>query len=293
MDGRRLALLIGNSRYDDPEFAPLVKPAHDVEGLAEILRDPARGGFDDVQTMVDCPQHAVKPAIERFFARKSNDDLLLLYFSGHGKRDGVDLYFAMPDTAADALDSTAIEAAFVSKQIDKSYSNWKVIILDCCHSGAFLPGTKGAALNLPSEAEWEYACRAGTTTPFYCGETITTDLANYHGNYAYGSGPKGAYREQTTDVGSFPPNTFGVYDMHGNVWEWCQDVWHENYEGAPDDGSVWESGVNARYRLLRGGAWGIYPHLLRCANRNWVAPDVQDGYVGFRLVVSSASWALR
>ncbi len=96
----------------------------------------------------------------------------------------------------------------------------------------------------------EYACRAGTTTPFYFGETITVELANYKGNRTYGSGPKGVDREETTDVGSFPPNAFGLYDMHGNVWEWCQDVWHRNYNGAPTDGSAWESGGG-----ITGGTW--------------------------------------
>ena len=91
----------------------------------------------------------------------------------------------------------------------------------------------GKTYRLPSEAEWEYACRAGTTTPFYFGETITPDLVNYNGNYPYGSAPKGEYREQTTDVGKFPPNSFGLYDMHGNVWEWCEDVYNANYIDAP------------------------------------------------------------
>jgi formylglycine-generating enzyme required for sulfatase activity len=91
---------------------------------------------------------------------------------------------------------------------------------------------------LPSEAEWEYACRAGTTTPFHFGETITTELTNYDGDYTYASGLKGKYRKQTTEVGTFPPNAFGLYDMHGNVWEWCQDTWHDSYKGAPTDGSA-------------------------------------------------------
>lgn len=99
----------------------------------------------------------------------------------------------------------------------------------------------GKKYTLPSEAQWEYACRAGTTTPFHFGLTITTDLVNYNGNYPYGSAPKGIYRQTTTDVGTFPPNAFYLYDMHGNVWEWCQDTWHYNYNGAPVDGTAWIS----------------------------------------------------
>ena len=96
----------------------------------------------------------------------------------------------------------------------------------------------GRDYRLPSEAEWEYACRAGTTTPFYFGETITTDFANYDGDSVFASEPKGQYRGKTTPVGQFPPNAFGLYDMHGNVWEWCADDWQRNYKGAPSDGSL-------------------------------------------------------
>jgi len=136
---------------------------------------------------------------------------------------------------------------------------------------------------MPSEAQWEYACRAGTTTPFYFGETITTDLANYDGNYTYASGPKGVYREETTDVGSFPPNGFGLYDMHGNVWEWCADPWHNNYQGAPTDGSVWEAGGDGSPRALRGGAWDDGPRFVRAASRGRYSHDYRDSGVGLRL----------
>jgi formylglycine-generating enzyme required for sulfatase activity/predicted Ser/Thr protein kinase len=105
---------------------------------------------------------------------------------------------------------------------------------------------------LPSEAEWEYACRAGTTTPFYFGETIDAELANYDGNYTYGSGAKGKYLAKTNKVGSFPANNFGLCDMPGNVWEWCEDGWHNDYNKAPVDGTAWKS--NDSTYVLRGGS---------------------------------------
>jgi formylglycine-generating enzyme required for sulfatase activity len=141
---------------------------------------------------------------------------------------------------------------------------------------------------LPSEAEWEYACRAGTETPFHFGETITSDLVNYDGNSIYGQGPKGLYRKQTTDVGSFPPNGFGLYDMHGNVWEWCLDFWHDSYEDAPTDGSPWLSSGDEKLRLVRGGSWDGNPWNCRCARRNRYGPDDRDNYLGFRVVCASA-----
>ena len=113
----------------------------------------------------------------------------------------------------------------------------------------------GNTYRLPSEAEWEHACRARTTTPFHFGETITSALANYDASNVYRSEPKGKFRQQTTDVGTFPPNAFGLYDVHGNVWEWCQDHWHDSYQGAPSNGSAWLSEDKNADRLLRGGSW--------------------------------------
>ena len=144
----------------------------------------------------------------------------------------------------------------------------------------------GRAYRLPSEAEWEYACRARTSTPFYCGETITTDVANYVGEHTYLSEPKGVYRHETTEVGSFPPNAFGLYDMHGNVWEWCADAWHDDYAGAPTDASAWEGG-DTPHRVLRGGCWHDPPGLCRCAARLKQAPTEGEDYFGFRVALAS------
>ena len=129
---------------------------------------------------------------------------------------------------------------------------------------------------LPTEAEWEYACRAGTTTPYHFGETITDKLANYDGNVG-----------ETTSVGQFPPNAFGLYDMHGNIWEWCQDNWHDNYEDAPNDGRVWVSGVGSM-KVVRGGSWYRLPRGCRSASRSGDFPDLTDDHYGFRVACGGA-----
>jgi formylglycine-generating enzyme required for sulfatase activity len=143
----------------------------------------------------------------------------------------------------------------------------------------------GRHYSLPSEAQWEYACRAGSSTPFHFGETISPALANYDGNHAYADGPKGDYRQRTTRVSFFPANPWGLHDMHGNVWEWCQDQWHDNYNGAPQDGSAWldQDVTNDYKRLLRGGSWLGNPGSCRSAYRNGSLPAYQPYSVGFRV----------
>jgi formylglycine-generating enzyme required for sulfatase activity len=145
----------------------------------------------------------------------------------------------------------------------------------------------GKNYKLPSEAQWEYACRAGTTTPFYFGESITPDLVNCVGNYPYAAAPKGQYRKQTTDVGTFPPNAFGLYDMHGNVWEWCEDDWQKNYINVPVNGSALISRSNIK--LVRGGSWFDIPDLCRSAYR--LNPNLDNYFdtIGFRVVCSGAA----
>ncbi len=146
----------------------------------------------------------------------------------------------------------------------------------------------GRTYRLPSEAEWEYACRAGTTTPFHVGETITTNLANYDGNSVYGLGSLGNYRQKTTPVGSFPANAFGLHDMHGNVWEWCADHWHEMYMNAPVDGKAWldANAPESAHRLLRGGAWSQPPDDCRSANRLDNEPNYKTNSIGLRVAFS-------
>jgi formylglycine-generating enzyme required for sulfatase activity len=144
----------------------------------------------------------------------------------------------------------------------------------------------GRSYTLPSEAQWEYACRAGTSTPFAFGETLTAELANYEGNHGFASGPKGAYRQETTVVGTFPANAWGLYDMHGNVWEWCLDQWQADLQRVPSDGSAWqgEGDGEKATRLLRGGSWFGNPRNCRSAYRNHILPDNANYYVGCRVV---------
>ena len=134
---------------------------------------------------------------------------------------------------------------------------------------ARLSGHTGQVYTLPSEAQWEYACRAGTTTPFHFGETLAKSQANFS-------------EKATTEVGSFPPNSFDLYDMHGNVWEWCSDHYHDSYEWAPSDGSTWVGGSDLR--VLRGGPWGTFPWACRAAYRQAHYPENRYYVTGFRVV---------
>ena len=147
--------------------------------------------------------------------------------------------------------------------------------------------SKWAGGRLPTEAQWEYACRAGTTTPFYTGDNLTTDQANYNGNYPYGDFPKGKYLAKTTPVGSYPPNPWGLYDMHGNVWEWCRDWFGEGYYAkCQKEGTVQDppGPENGSYRVLRGGSWSNDAQNCRSAFRFSGRPAGRDHGIGFRLV---------
>ena len=140
---------------------------------------------------------------------------------------------------------------------------------------------EGAQYRLPTEAEWEHACRAGTTTPFHTGDTISTDEANYDGNHTYGKGHKGVFRETTTEVGSLAPNPWGLHDMHGNVWEWCAD-WYTDYP--KDEVSDPAGPAEGERRIIRGGCWINFPAVCRSANRGKIPPVSWNFHTGFRVV---------
>ena len=148
----------------------------------------------------------------------------------------------------------------------------------------WLNQSSGQTYRLLSEAEREYAVRGGTQTAFWWGDSIDTAQANYAGTGpSYNGSPKGAYRQATVPVNSFSPNPFGLYNVHGNVWEWVEDCWHENYSGAPTDGSAWTTACIGNYRVLRGGSWSGDPAILRSASRNRYSPDFRINYFGLRL----------
>jgi formylglycine-generating enzyme required for sulfatase activity len=141
----------------------------------------------------------------------------------------------------------------------------------------------GYTYRLPSEAEWEYACRAGTTTDFAFGLSLSSSQANFDGTEPFGGAPKGINRQDTTPVGSFAPNAWGLYDMHGNVYEWCMDAYHDSYDDAPADGSAWVTDDLTGWRVLRGGSWSDDGNSLRSPSRERLNPVICDETIGFRV----------
>ncbi len=136
------------------------------------------------------------------------------------------------------------------------------------------------AYRLPTESEWEYACRAGTTTPFHFGDTLSTDQANFDGNFAYAAGKTGIRRGKTTPVGTFPANAWGLHDMHGNLWQWCQDLYGDYPKTDVTDP---QGPVKSDTRVIRGGTWYTGPSLCRSARRDGMSANGRDKYYGFRL----------
>jgi formylglycine-generating enzyme required for sulfatase activity len=184
------------------------------------------------------------------------------------------------------LELVADPSAFKGDALPVENVSW----VEAAEFCARLSQQTGCTYRLPTEAEWEYACRAGTTTPFHFGETITPNLANYDGNFIYGYGPRGKYRRQTTPVGCFGvANAFGLYDMHGNVWEWCASP--KPPLPSTEASTDWSAGVDQTDYLprLRGGSWDDLPWFCRSTNLCGLAPDNKMSLIGFRVACSAKS----
>jgi formylglycine-generating enzyme required for sulfatase activity len=159
--------------------------------------------------------------------------------------------------------------------------SWKDAEEFCRH----LSQRDGVMYRLPTEAEWEYACRAGTTTAFHFGNVLNGQEANVDGNYPYGTSSKGPHLKRTTSVGSYSANNFGLFDMHGNVWEWCADWYDESYYGnSPVEDPA--GAASGSHRVLRGGSWLSYARRCRSAFRDVNTPDNRYDYLGFRVAFS-------
>ena len=157
--------------------------------------------------------------------------------------------------------------------------NRPVINVNWVDADAF---AKWLGCRLPTEAEWEYACKAGSDTPFNTGNNLTADQANYDGNYPYNGNATGSYRQKTSPVGSFAPNAWGLYDMHGNVWEWCSN-WYGDYPNAPANNPQGPS--EGQVKIYRGGSWGSDAEVSRSAYRNHLNPNNKSDFIGIRLVL--------
>jgi formylglycine-generating enzyme required for sulfatase activity len=183
----------------------------------------------------------------------------------------------------ESIDLQAEPSKFKGDDLPVENISWEEAAEFC----ARLSRKSGRVYRLPSESEWEYAARAGATGPFAIGDAITSEVVNYDGSTPYGAAPQGIFRQQTVPVGSLhAANNFGLYDVHGNVWEWCTGEYHPNYQGAPADGSPWVSGVHVKHRVIRGGGWDTFGVDCRSANRLTYAQDGRRSSIGFRVEMS-------
>ena len=158
---------------------------------------------------------------------------------------------------------------------------------DCQEFLKKLRDQDGQAYRLPTEAEWEYACRAGTTTPFHFGAVLNGKQANCDGNYPYNTDEKGPYPERTTEVGSYAANAWGLHDLHGNVWQWCEDDYDPKYyANSPIKDPLNINKPRLARRVLRGGSWYNFPSNCRAADRLRSAPEVRTNFIGFRVCLS-------
>jgi formylglycine-generating enzyme required for sulfatase activity len=237
----------------------------------------------------DCPEMVVIPAGEFTMGSPSNEE-------GHSSIEGPQhkVGIAKPfgvgrfEVTFAEWDACVAAGGCKHKPSDQGWGRGKRPVIDVSWNDAkeyvaWLAKKTGRTYRLLSEAEWEYVARAGTTTPFSTGRTITTDQANFNGNSTYGGSAKGVNRGKTIEVGSLnKPNAFGLHDMHGNVWEWVEDCYEDTYAGAASDGRA-VADTPSCSRVLRGGSWYSNPQYLRSAFRLRFSPVDRDNFLGFRV----------
>ena len=260
------------------------KQANDAIGNGRTFRDCAA-----------CPEMVIVPAGQFMMGSPESE-------VGRGSNEGPRRKVAVPSFAIGKFevtfvqwDACAAEAGCSHKPGDETWGRGRRPVInvswhDATQFVAWLSRKTGKAYRLPTEAEWEYAARGITDAaqphpPFSTGTTINYRQANYDANFVYADGKMGLYRQKTVEIGTFPRNAFGLHDMHGNVWEWVQDCYRDNYQGAPTDGSA-VAAPDCSLRILRGGSWNYYPQLLRSAYRYATAPEVRLDMVGLRVARS-------
>ena len=263
-----------------------------VAGAALVKYGPSARGpsaasksFSDCK---DCPQMIVVPAGE-FTMGSPPDELYRGAEAQHRVTIPAPFALGKYEVTFDEWDACAADGGCGAyKPDDHGWGRGKQPVIDVSWDDAkkyvaWLSKKTGKPYRLPSEAEWEYAARAGAGTPFAFGATISSAQANYDGTTAYGSGPTGVNRQKTMPVGSFPANAFGLHDMHGNVWEWLEDCWSEEYgPKTPANGAPYGNG-NCDGRVMRGGSWEDYPGDIRAAARVGSNTDDQSWADGFRV----------
>ena len=260
---------------------------------ADPRRAPQASAPQTFRDCPNCPEMVAVPAGEFLMGSPDSE-------RGRGKNEGPQhkVTIAQPFAAGkfevtfNEWDACAADHGCTNRPGDEGWGRGRHPVInvswqDALEFTAWLAKKTGKPYRLLSEAEWEYAARGVTkatepSTPFATGETISYRQANYDANFTYGPGQQGSYRQKTTDVGSFPKNAFGLYDMHGNVWEWVQDCYKPSYEGAPADGAP-VTLPRCDLHVLRGGSWNYYPKLLRSAYRYATPPGVRLNNFGFRV----------
>ena len=250
---------------------------------------PARSPGDVFRDCKSCPQMVVVPAGDYMMGSASSEE----YRSDNESprhRVTISEPFAVGkyEVTFSQWDACVAEGGCSHRPSDESWGRSERPVINVSWNDTkeyvkWLSGKTGNQYRLLSESEWEYVARAGTTGPFHYGRTISTDQANYDGDFVYGSGRKGVDRQKTVSVGSFPSNGYGLHDVHGNVWEWVEDCWHESYAGAPKDGRAWTTGGSCGHRVLRGGSWNYLPRSLRAANRSGNRTGLRINWFGFRV----------